>query len=1350
MLATILQRILQQLILLVVVSVVLLAAYVSAGRQFMPAVSAYAEFLEQQILENSGIPVQIDSLTGSFSGFNPVISIDGLRLAVAADSHPDEVASSALYFDSAMLIVDMPRSVWQRRWVLEEFIVESLELDLQQNATGGWQLSGVDVSGEEPINLDTLYQTFLSFNRLDLRNVVINVNTMSGDSFIFTNGLATIQNQGDDHFLHINANLERNPQQLAFSMEVQGDQLTELDGKIHVAIPEADYSSLFTALNLADVEIQQLEGIADLWIDFADGEVDSAQSEFSLSNLTIELDEGSPLAFQDFSGKSALSRGLARDHWEVALSDMAINYGAEFWRDFNAFVHFVPDQLFTARADLIEVSLLADLAMDSGLLDAAALEQLAGYSPAGALENFTLSIPLGSQQQEPIRSRANLADVEVGSVRGSPNMWGLTGFLELEVDRQAGLVSGVAEVESENFSMNIPNTFTRVWDFDYVNGRLNIEVDSTDGERVSLLSSIVMAESPAVDGRVQFASLVHRHPDGSRDASLDLMVGAQRVDAEYKSLFLPDGSSVQPNLRNSMEFLEQAILDGDVLDSGVIFRGNTIEGSEPVTKTFQSFFVLENGELNYSDDWPDLGAVSGLVVTDDNNIDIQVSGGSSLGINLERASGRIRRNELDENWLTVTGVASASTTLGLDYLQQIPVDDGLKETFSNWAVAGDFNADIDVLIPLSEPGAEPDVRLNILIEDNELAIPDYDLAVSDLTGPVIFDTRTGLEPSALSAQLFGDQVSVQLSSEFDNGSLQRIFIGGTGTTTPAELIGWPGQSDFVRDLLAHMSGSFDYEALMTIDQTGEAAARNSLSIESGLQGAALNLPQPIGKSAAESMALSLQLDFGDNALAIDGSLGDQLQMNLGIENGSINSGILTLGQDMPDAEILSSGADSGLVILGDMQRFELQAWTDFVASLGAAGESSSAYGDNIAFVDIATDVFSLYDQDLPTVNFRIEPENTRQGWLASLSSESIQGDVLIPYDNQEYLQVDLDYLILPSDEEDAAGNVLQDEAQVAIETVVEEEPEEQIDPLLNLDPRGLPLMEFATDAFAIGDRQYGSWEFTLIPTNAGAEFYDLNFDFRGLRLGRDEPSEGIEPLDSHFRWNFDGESHSSELVGVLVANDIGEVLAANGYAPSLQSNRATFVTEVSWPGSPAFFSSDHLSGRIDLLVEEGRFNRNSGGQGALRLVSFINLTAIFQRLRFSDDLLRRGLAYDEISGKFSLDDGRMHIEDRLLITGPSSLYQITGDLDLANEVIEGEMYVTLPVSNNLPWIGLLTANIPLAVGAYLFDQIFGDQVDSLSSAVYTLSGPLAGLEPRFKQAFGSPDSPDPAQPAPLQ
>tara|TARA_B100001540_G_scaffold206029_1_gene181456 strand:- start:273 stop:1034 length:762 start_codon:yes stop_codon:yes gene_type:complete len=225
-----------------------------------------------------------------------------------------------------------------------------------------------------------------------------------------------------------------------------------------------------------------------------------------------------------------------------------------------------------------------------------------------------------------------------------------------------------------------------------------------------------------------------------------------------------------------------------------------------------------------------------------------------------------------------------------------------------------------------------------------------------------------------------------------------------------------------------------------------------------------------------------------------------------------------------------------------------------------------------------------------------------------------------------------------------------------------------------------------------------------------------------------------------FTWSYDGIEHSSALTGILYADDMADVLKLNGYAASIESEDAIFFTDVTWPGSPAYFAGSRLSGKVDLDIDNGRFQQGSGGQGALRLISILNFDAIMRRARLSDDFVRTGFAYDEIEAELTLRDGQVQIEDRLVISGPSSLYQITGELDLKDETIMGEMFVTLPLSDNIPWLGLLTANLPLAVGAYLFDQIFGNQVDSLTSAVYTLNGPWEGLEPEFKQAFGSPNS----------
>ena len=58
----------------------------------------------------------------------------------------------------------------------------------------------------------------------------------------------TFQKFDQTHFLYINTNLEGSNQQLTLSLEVKGKELAEIDGRLHIDIPEADYMDLVGAL----------------------------------------------------------------------------------------------------------------------------------------------------------------------------------------------------------------------------------------------------------------------------------------------------------------------------------------------------------------------------------------------------------------------------------------------------------------------------------------------------------------------------------------------------------------------------------------------------------------------------------------------------------------------------------------------------------------------------------------------------------------------------------------------------------------------------------------------------------------------------------------------------------------------------------------------------------------------------------------------------------------------------------------------------------------------------------------------------------------------------------------------
>lgn len=1324
MLGRVIRRTFSRLLLLAVVAIIFVATYVSLGRQFMPAVAGYSELLEDQIYSATGLAVTVESIEGRFEDFNPVLEINGLSLPVGSDQSGAS-KNNALVFDSALLEVNMWRSLWQRRWVLEEFSVDQLRIDLVQSDSGQWQVAGMGSAGLQPVGIEALFSSLQRVYRLDLYNVAVRMRNRFGEEFSFGNGSAVIQNRGQAHFIHFDSNLQGNSQPLQLSLELRGDKLQNIEGAIHLRIPHADYSQVLRSFEVEGYSSGRFVGGGQLWLALQQGRAQTVVADLEVPVLTVKAPADGLLLLNDLAGKLKLERNP--EGWSFAIAEANLRHEEQSWQEFNAFFDLVENQAINIRADNLDLSFLAAVALDSGLLNAAAIEQLTAYAPVGNIRNLQATLPVGDNSSVDLSLVANLDNVRLDAVKGAPSIQGINGFLQFGQSAGSSLLGGMVEVESRQLELQIPDLFLDIWQYDYVNGRLRFEVDNSDGQRVTLVSDEIFAQSEAVDGWVKFTSMQHRLSDGERDGELELMVGARSVGATAKSFYLPDGPRIDEGLANTLQYLERSIISGDVYDSAVLFRGKTGPVADAAVKTFQSVFHVRDGEFEFSPEWPVLDSLSAQVITDDDNIDISASSGGSLDLSLHRTTARIRKEANDENWLRIDGEASGLTDAGLHYLQEAPLGDNLKNTFARWRVDGEFSASIGIDIPLHRAADRPDLRLQLQLLENELDIAEFELKLESINGPIIFDTETGLESTSLTGRLFDRNIAVDLSSTQDStGNLAAINVQASGSVTPQRLASWPGQTGIARVLLEHMSGEFSYLADLTIGQSAQEEFPSSLKIRSDLSGVTSSLPVPFAKPAVASLPLALQIDFGGEQQRLIADLGEQLNVELNLEGDGIRDGLILLG-DTTGRRSQPSSERSGLVIRAALGRLDFEPWLALVEEFQVENGNSDDFAGSLALIDISSELFTAFGQEFEGLDILLEPDTAAGVWRAGIDSEAIQGDVLIPFGQEDYLELDFERIYL-------AGETMRPPVAGTANAA------ERIDPLAGLDPRELPPMQVNTAALRIGERDFGSWQFTLDPTEQGAQVSDLAVDFRGLRLGLDEPDASIEQLSSGFNWYYDGDQHTSALTGVLSADNLGDVLLASGVAASLISEEAVFVTDIEWAGSPAFVSSSTLSGRIDLRIRDGRFLQESNGGGALKLVSIINFSALVRRLRFSDDLMRRGLAFDDISGQLRLDDGLVSIEDRLVISGPSSLYQFTGQVDLAEETVDAEMYVTLPISDNIPWLGLLTANIPLAVGAYLVGQIFGDQVDSLTSAVYTLQGPWEGLQPEFKQAFGSPES----------
>ena len=1231
----------RRLLTVAAVLLVLLAVYVSIGRQFMPAVSGYRAFAEQRIAALSGLPVTIESLDGGFTGLSPVLIINGLQLPLQAGEPAD-----ALRFDRVTVAIDIPRSLWRRDWVIRDFTIEPLHLDLQQTAAGKWHLAGMDLGGgtdEDTPGLDSLQQNFQQVLRLGLRDVALNIQPYGGES---------LQLQGDGDFW----------------LELQDGELASVTAIAR--LPAVTFSgNARESVTLSDIA----------------GRLHLSRLPSPPSFPRLLLSEPGESSKSTRGETSA--RGETRDGWRLILRRTSLTWQGREWRDFDLMADYHPQQSLSLRASHIDMGILSGLALGSGLLPDPTAATLGQYAPAGILSNLSAFLPLSDSAAETTATlRTNLSGIALSSVRGSPSVAGVDGYLQLEHHPATQRLTGRAEIQSDDFAINIPNTFTRTWQYRFVNGALDFSADlSGGGRQVRIASTPIIAQSDVIDGRVQFTSVVHQRPGRERHAHLDLLVGASRVDTAARALYLPDGATIKDDLRSAMAWLEGALIGGEVFDAGVIFRGSTLLGAPPISKTFQSFYNLRDGVLQFSPDWPPLQGMTATVLTADDEIDIQVAAAHSVGVQAREVLGLIRPDADGISGLRVQGRISGELERGLDYLRTAPLGDGLHREMADWRGGGGFDGDLEVIVPLdnltggneeegssqadgSSLGAEgstrpTEVNLEVALSDNSLEIPAYALSLETVAGAIRYSTRAGLSSTPLQAQAFGSPATITLSSAVDDLQLQTITVEAAATTTVAQIIDWPLQIDFVRSLLQEAGPDIPLPMTMhlEIDQSGRDTTPTVLQLWGDLAPVVPDFPPPYALAAADPLPMHLRLGF-----AADGFQAAHLH---------------------------------------------------------------------------------LAEARLPPLDLSITPDTEAQAWDLGFEGETIQGQAEIPYDPAMHLTMELDHLRLPEEQAPAADKVpgasqapAADDNQERTEAIPET-PAPRRDLLADIDPRLLPPMHFSTQEFMVGEQPFGSWAFTLDPTATGADVSDLRFNFRGLMTGPDAPESTPQPAD--FRWHYDGREHRSTLKGILYTDDLANVLQANGYAATLNSGNARFDADLHWPGSPAFFSGANLSGSLSMDITDGRFQQGAGGTGALKLVSILNFDAIVRRLRLSDDLLRSGLAYDEIKGEMRMDNGLLHIKDRLVISGPSSLYQITGHIDLAEETIDGELYVTLPVSDNIPWLtALLTTDLSLAVGAYLLQQIFGSQVDSLTSAVYTLEGPWEGLEPKFKQAFGSPPEPD--------
>tara|TARA_R110000824_G_scaffold318073_2_gene505289 strand:+ start:30969 stop:35006 length:4038 start_codon:yes stop_codon:yes gene_type:complete len=1272
----------------VLILLVLLASYISVGRLLMPLASTQKDWLENELIKSLGLEITVGSLQGSWFRFSPIISLHDVEIIQEQNS---DIMHSLKELNIAL---DVPQSLLKRQLIINRVVIDEMSLLLLENESGDWSLSGFSASEND--NTEQLLDILFNVERLQIAEAKLLLRRYDSADIELNNIYLDIQNNPQNHQAQLQFRINDQSSPVQMALRLDGNPLGIYSANAFLDINNLDLLPLIDDAYNQQMSLTAFNGSAQLWLDFDNQSVKQAQATLANLNLSADfLQSGQSIAITSGSADITAIQPIDKD-WSFWAQNLQFDFFNRPWESGDFFIELNlqnESPALDVKGESVNLAIFTDM-LEALNLTEQTRQVLSDLDPRGNLRNLHLQTDFSGLYPGAFDLAANLEDVAVDAWAQAPSGSGIFGYVE------ANQNSGFVDVNSEDFTIHLPRIFQESWHYDAINGRVHWAVDNGS---VRVYSDTIDARNDAIHGRVKFEINNQQDAEEAWDSNLNLLVGVLDFDASYKSRYLPTLN----NIRGTMDYLDKAVISGNISNSGFIFRGKTSNVLDVNQQTVQTFYQVENAGLRFLDEWPMLENLSGFVKVNNNHVDISTQQAEISDIELDAATAQIR--PLPDNagsWLSVSTSATTAGNIGLNFLRESPVNARVGSYLDSWDLQGEVGLEVRLGIALNNTELENDIQVLAIPKGGSLYIPEYDLRFNGLRGPINFSVADGLQATGLSANLFDFPVAARITSN-DKG----VVITGNGRVSNTALQDWSLQPEFVKNLLQFSEGALAYRADLTIYNQEQAdGTLSSLSLSSDLLGLAFDLPQPFDKGIDESASLDLDMNFSAGLEHITVNFRDQLNADLIIEASELYGGEINFGARNQDFSIRRLNSETGLLISGEISDFNLQEWQE-VSQAFSAEEGESA-AELVRLVDVRIGNLVVFGVDLPAINTVLR----RQGpaWALYLDNEQIQGDMLFPDAANEALDVQLSYLRIPADEEEV------DVTDPEVETLtgsIEIRSEEEVDVLADINPADLPAMNFHTDEFSLGAGNMGAWDFQLRSNNNGALISNLTMRTAGASI-TDLSGETGATID----WQFNNGAHRSSFSGLFSAGNLAEVLPSFGYAAVVQSESARFVSELDWSGSPAAFALKKVNGQVDLQMRNGRFIDIESGSA--RLFGAFNFDALVRRMQLDfSDLYERGLAYDTISGVLDFSQGTVNTQDNFLIRGPSSTINVNGSLDLVNETIAADVLVNLPLGQNVSMVAGILGAWPIAITTYVASIIFRDQLQNFTTVLYRLEGP---------------------------
>ena len=707
---------------------VLMALYVSLGRELTPLVAEYRAEVETKASEALGMPLQVGELQGSWSGFAPILSAHDVTVGDGAN---------ALHLEKVRVVPDLWASLLARDVRIAHLELNGLKISLKEGEDGQWALEGLPVKDDQPLDPEQLLNRMQMIQRLAVLDSQVTLQAFGESPLTLTYVGLSLKTGAVRQRLDARLTLpDGQPVAMSLRTRIRASEWKNGEAEAYVSLPQSDWSKWLPERLTQQWNFSEIKAGGEVWVTWGQGTLQSAAVRLNAPQLNGAYAERKPVKISNLALNGYFQRNA--DGVLVTLDSLAMNLGESRWETHLQLKQTAAsdksEELWHLQADRLDLTPLTPLLNALAPLPEGVATVVDRLKVTGGLRNVLLDIKPNATDDSRFSFAANLDQVGFDAYHGAPAARNVTGSIS------GDLGHGELRMDSKDFMLHLDPIFAKPWQYIQANARLTWKLDKDSFTLIAPYLKVLGEE-----GKIAGDFLIRLYFDDTREDYMDLRVGMVDGDGRYTAKYLP--TVLSPALD---EWLRTAILKGAVDQGFFQYQGSLNHGAAETDRSISLFFKVHDAELAFQPGWPHVSKVTGDVFVEDSGVRILASKGQLLDTQVSDIYVNIPHVPQGQNsHLFLDGGFAGGLGDGLKILQQAPI--GTAETFAGWEGEGDLQGKLKLDIPLAK-GEEPKILVDFKTAKSRLKLPEPPLELTQLKGDFRFDSTKGLSGQNITAR----------------------------------------------------------------------------------------------------------------------------------------------------------------------------------------------------------------------------------------------------------------------------------------------------------------------------------------------------------------------------------------------------------------------------------------------------------------------------------------------------------------------------------------------------------------------------------------------------------------------